>query len=274
MRRKYFTLVELLVVIAVIAVLASMLLPALHRARERARGARCISNLRQMGVASGEYLADYDGCHVPAYQRSETDLRSRDCRLWTGYRRSGDIDLAGGFLSDYLPPEALLCPGWPAGADLRRVPRSAGYGYNYYGVGSVSFVEPTEGNNLAKFSGAGMKESRIEAPSATVAVADVAAATTGPSQTVKLEGQLFLYPVYSPDFANPVRRRLGAGDPLCRRGPNVHFRHHGSAGALWADGHATSERQSGSKAGLSFPGCQQIGWFSDDFTSLLDPWGV
>lgn len=59
--RTGFTLIELLFVIAIIAILASILFPTFARARERARQANCASNLMQLGTALHSYAQDYDG---------------------------------------------------------------------------------------------------------------------------------------------------------------------------------------------------------------------
>ena len=73
MRKKQkFTLIELLIVIAIIAILAGMLLPALSRARETAKSASCKSNLKQIALGHEQYAMDNDGYTTWGYNKGLT----------------------------------------------------------------------------------------------------------------------------------------------------------------------------------------------------------
>lgn len=65
-KHELFTLIELLVVVAIIAILAAMLLPALNKARDRAKGVLCVSNLKQVGTSAMAYADDSKG-YIPIY---------------------------------------------------------------------------------------------------------------------------------------------------------------------------------------------------------------
>jgi prepilin-type processing-associated H-X9-DG protein/prepilin-type N-terminal cleavage/methylation domain-containing protein len=72
MRKRAFTVVELLVVISVVSVLMAILMPALASARQRGKAVACLSNLRQMAIASQVYINNNDGFYPVAYSYKST----------------------------------------------------------------------------------------------------------------------------------------------------------------------------------------------------------
>ena len=123
-KHSCFTLIELLVVIAIIAILAAMLLPALSAARERARTASCVSNLKNLGLACAMYSNDFKDC-VPidadcyvtqTYSIKLTSLDGNWVGLTSPYVRrllaaefEICLELSSAYFRIYLADDRIIC---------------------------------------------------------------------------------------------------------------------------------------------------------------------
>lgn len=204
--KRGFTLIELLVVVAIIAILAAMLLPALSKARERARTAVCMSNLKQLGLAFIMYLDNHE-----EYFPMVEDWNS-PATIWAktlaqeGFITNGNI---------------LLCP--TQFTTSRRVAPyyefttnfncdDYNWWYVHYGYNTLLGAFPAKFKRLAQ----------VKKPSETILLGDAARdlSTTGLGTGYYM-----------------IRPYNGGMYGL------LHDRHDGGANILWVDGHVTQEKK-------------------------------
>ncbi len=169
MRKNGFTLIELLVVIAIIAILAAILFPVFAQARERARSATCLSNLKQTALATKMYVQDYDEtfpvnlyltfpagsppCVFSFYQAIYPYQKSPDVWLCPSNPQAVDIQLAFQLIG--LPP---ICQ-----------PALKFYSYNF----NFGLVDFGVDNNLFPGTGRAVKRlAQIEYPVETALLYD------------------------------------------------------------------------------------------------------
>ena len=241
-----FSLVELLVVLAVAGLLAAILAGAMPAARAAAESAACRSNLRQLAAANLAYAAEHG-----RYVAAAADIEGANSIRWHGVRVGKAFDGSLGPLAEYLGGGGASawvrrCPGFrPEAAGFEA--SCGGYGYNALGVGSEVCL-PNGGGTAV-----GLRAGAIARPAETLMFADAAFLQGSGAKAKLIE--------YS--FAEPPRFADG-GTPW----PTIHFRHRGRATAVWCDGHATSEfpeRTSDRSAE------HVLGWFGPDDNTLFDP---
>ena len=256
-----FTLVELMVVIAVIAVLAALLVPAMTAGIDRAQSVKCQSNIRQLFAANTLYAADHG-----SYVAAAPDVFGADLLRWHGTRSSRQKPFDGkrGPLYEYLSKSDGIrgCPSFKnyrSGASFNAFEDSCGgYGYNDRGVGSRAYWL---GYNNAGVS-CGISPGAIRQPASTVMFCDTAYPQPYGNPTYLIE--------YS--FAEAYQFLDGQKPPAAsgQADPTIHFRHGGRANVVWCDGHVSQETMTFSATANGFKN-QNVGWFGPTNNTLFDP---
>jgi prepilin-type N-terminal cleavage/methylation domain-containing protein len=223
-----FTLIEMLVSISVIALLMSLLLPTLGRARSQAKSVTCTSRLRQLGLALHAYANDYDAYAMPTIMDAQTH--------WWGRLTPDGVDHTRGMLWPYLASELgerglYECPAQAYGTyGLQGKPSNkpddpnwmtSTYGYNGY------FLSPAHSTWSGIAFRPWQKLCSVRQPQQVFAFADTLLSWDLTGKRLNVSNTALLDP---PSIFNGKTWQKNASPTTC-------FRHFGRAAVTFVDGH-------------------------------------
>lgn len=207
--KRGFTLIELLVVVAIIAILAAMLLPALSKARERARTAVCMSNLKQLGLAFIMYLDNHDEYFPIAGNSSDFSAIWAQTLAKEGFITNGNILLC----PTHFITSRRVDPYYAFTTDFEC--DDYYWAHVHYGYNTLLGGDPGDGWMAFK------RLARVKKPSETILLGDA---------------------------VRDLGANIGVGTYQLQTGSThlqwdmIHDRHDGGANILWVDGHVTHEK--------------------------------
>lgn len=224
---RAFTLVELFVTIAMIAILAALLLPALNAARGKGQSSVCAGKLKQIALANHMYANDCDEFFVP-YRESEDDSDQSAGAYWFGNRVDSVYDITESpLLGTYYGHTAklMVCPTAELGTtDITRTPYGGGYGYNgtWFGRYRLSDTELWA-----------IRRTAMRALARTVMFGDCGGSGKRSTSYASIRVTPLMYCKVKPLSSGERYDNALSG--------TMHFRHLLRANCAWGDGHVSPE---------------------------------